>query len=162
MTGLGIFLILLAVLCVIGAAMPRKMWWGLSSWMYRNPDANEPSDAGYGIQSIILGIVAVLSAIAGIAAFVNESPDERAERRANEADECSELADRFYAAAEFNDNRMLENPDDLEALAAEQALGIEISASPASLISVRDGDTDGATTLFVFGSLGMVRGCDRA
>lgn len=60
----------LAILClVIGIPLglfmllrPRKIWWATESWKYKNPDANEPSEAGYGMQALggLFVIVAAL------------------------------------------------------------------------------------------------------
>jgi hypothetical protein len=31
---------------------PKQMWWALQSWRFRDPEANEPSDAGYGLSAL--------------------------------------------------------------------------------------------------------------
>ncbi|OBB33336.1 hypothetical protein A5792_09265 [Mycolicibacterium peregrinum] len=48
--GVGIFLIVVGVLVGgVMAAAPKRIWWATQSWKFRNPEANEPSDAAYGL-----------------------------------------------------------------------------------------------------------------
>lgn len=66
----------LAILClVIGIPLglfmllrPRKIWWATESWKYKDPEANEPSEAGYGMQALG-GLFVILAAVilAGLA-----------------------------------------------------------------------------------------------
>ena len=51
-----------AVLAVWGAISPRSQWNTLSAWQYRNPDANEPSDAAYALTRVVnvIGLIGVL------------------------------------------------------------------------------------------------------
>ncbi|SER55872.1 hypothetical protein SAMN04488583_5672 [Mycobacterium sp. 88mf] len=66
----------LAILClVIGIPLglfmllrPRKIWWATESWKYENPEANEPSEAGYGMQAVG-GLFVIVAAVilAGLA-----------------------------------------------------------------------------------------------
>ncbi|MFV8053389.1 DUF6199 family natural product biosynthesis protein [Mycobacterium sp. 48b] len=66
----------LAILClVIGIPLglfmllrPRKIWWATESWKYENPEANEPSEAGYGMQALG-GLFVIVAAVilAGLA-----------------------------------------------------------------------------------------------
>jgi hypothetical protein len=61
--GGAIFFVLIGV--PIGLFMllrPRKMWWLFDSWKYKNPEANEPSDAAYAMTAfsglaIIIGVI---------------------------------------------------------------------------------------------------------
>ncbi|WP_399048991.1 DUF6199 family natural product biosynthesis protein, partial [Streptomyces evansiae] len=58
--GLTLLTVALAILClVIGIPLglfmllrPRKIWWATESWKYKDPEANEPSEAGYGMQAL--------------------------------------------------------------------------------------------------------------
>jgi hypothetical protein len=51
--GWFIFLSLLVIpLALWGVINPRSQWRALSAWQYRNPDANEPSDAAYGLSRV--------------------------------------------------------------------------------------------------------------
>ncbi|MDT0265676.1 hypothetical protein RM844_05155 [Streptomyces sp. DSM 44915] len=29
---------------------PRRLWWWLKAWSYRNPEQNEPSEAAFAVQ----------------------------------------------------------------------------------------------------------------
>lgn len=74
--GLRLFAVALAILClVIGIPLglfmllrPRKIWWATESWKYKNPEANEPSEAGYGMQALG-GLFVIVAAVilAGLA-----------------------------------------------------------------------------------------------
>ncbi|MEU8803374.1 hypothetical protein [Spirillospora sp. NPDC048819] len=50
MTALIVLLLALgAVMFVLGCLNQRKLYWKLAAWQYRNPEANEPSDAALGL-----------------------------------------------------------------------------------------------------------------
>ncbi|MEU4046580.1 hypothetical protein ACK389_28950 [Streptomyces antibioticus] len=54
MTGVGVFLILLALVLVgLGAADQRALWWRFQARRFRDPEANEPSDAAYPSQRVV-------------------------------------------------------------------------------------------------------------
>lgn len=84
-----------AILClVIGIPIglylllrPRKIWWALESWKYKNPEANEPSEAGYAMQA--LGGVGVIAAaiIFAILAWSTESDRKAAEAEQQKKEE---------------------------------------------------------------------------
>ncbi|WP_342775703.1 DUF6199 family natural product biosynthesis protein [Nonomuraea deserti] len=82
------FLILLILACLAVAIRPRVIW-DLSSWEYKNPEANEPSEAAfaaYRIMGVIGLIVFVSMAIASVvskSAEVNQR-QQIAEQRAAE------------------------------------------------------------------------------
>ncbi|MHC9291457.1 DUF6199 family natural product biosynthesis protein [Mycobacterium sp. LTG2003] len=85
----------LAILClVIGIPIglylllrPRKIWWALESWKYKNPEANEPSEAGYAMQA--LGGVGVIAAaiIFAVLAWSTESDRKTAEAEQQKKEE---------------------------------------------------------------------------
>lgn len=63
MTGLIVLFVGIAiVLFVLGCMDQRKLYWKASAWQYRNPEANEPSDAALGLNRVGLfaGAVAML------------------------------------------------------------------------------------------------------
>ncbi|WP_067843416.1 DUF6199 family natural product biosynthesis protein [Mycolicibacterium wolinskyi] len=84
-----------AILClVIGIPIglylllrPRKIWWALESWKYKNPEANEPSEAGYAMQA--LGGVGVIAAaiILAVLAWSTESDRKAAEAEQQKKEE---------------------------------------------------------------------------
>jgi hypothetical protein len=43
-----------ALFVALGLADQRKLYWRLSSWRYRNPEANEPSDTAYTIGRVVV------------------------------------------------------------------------------------------------------------
>ncbi|TMQ94735.1 hypothetical protein ETD83_23550 [Actinomadura soli] len=68
MTALIVFmLVMAAVMFVFGCVDQRRLYWKADAWQYRNPGANEPSDAALGVRraSFFIGAV-VLLAGAGI------------------------------------------------------------------------------------------------
>ncbi len=68
---MGLALLILLIGIPIGTLMlvkPRQMWWATKSWKYKNPDANEPSDAAYGMSAI--GGFVIVAASIGLAATV--------------------------------------------------------------------------------------------
>lgn len=84
-----------AILClVIGIPIglflllrPRKIWWALESWKYKNPEANEPSDAAYGMQALGgLGVIAA-AIIFAVLAWSAESDRKAAEAEQKKKDD---------------------------------------------------------------------------
>ncbi|MGH3241060.1 MAG: hypothetical protein ACRDNL_11825 [Spirillospora sp.] len=68
MTALIVFTLLVAaVMFVLGCMDQRKLYWKGSAWQYRNPEANEPSDAALSLRraSFFIGAVMLL-VLAGI------------------------------------------------------------------------------------------------
>lgn len=71
---LGIMVLLIGV--PVGAWLfrnPDKLWWATESWKYKNPEANEPSEAAYGMSSLTGILVIVVSVIVALLAFTNGS-----------------------------------------------------------------------------------------
>jgi hypothetical protein len=63
---------------------PASAWRTLSAWQYRNPDANEPSDAAYGLQRLSALIMLIaLSVVSLMLIDVTRDDDARRDRRAN-------------------------------------------------------------------------------
>ncbi|MFD2077731.1 hypothetical protein SAMN05421678_12724 [Actinopolymorpha cephalotaxi] len=56
------FLVVFFALAVWSVIAPRSQWQLLSSWQYRHPEANEPSDASHmltrvgGVAAILFGL----------------------------------------------------------------------------------------------------------
>ena len=61
---------------VAAAIGPRNLWWALRSWAYRDPAANEPSDAAYDVERVVLILFAVFALVVGVSAF--DDPSEGA------------------------------------------------------------------------------------
>jgi hypothetical protein len=48
---------------------PKKLWWTFESWRYKNPEANEPSEAGYGMSALRgLAVIVATAILAWLAA----------------------------------------------------------------------------------------------
>jgi hypothetical protein len=60
-----------------GAISPRSQWRALSAWQYRNPDANEPSDAAYGLARFSNIVALLVFAGVGIALATRDDDTER-------------------------------------------------------------------------------------
>lgn len=58
---------------------PRRMYWSFDAWRYRNPEANEPSDAAYGLNGcvvwVVFGFLLIASIVATAAAISPGSAD---------------------------------------------------------------------------------------
>ena len=60
---LWIFAILLLVLTVVD---PRKLWYSTTAWQFKNPEANEPSEASFAVGRVVSGIGALGFGIAAL------------------------------------------------------------------------------------------------
>ncbi|MBG0852093.1 hypothetical protein I2W78_09625 [Streptomyces spinoverrucosus] len=61
MVGVGIFMILLALVLVgLGSADQRALWWRFQARRFRNPAANEPSDSEYRSKRILAFVCAAV------------------------------------------------------------------------------------------------------
>jgi hypothetical protein len=66
----------LVILC-----KPRQIWWATESWKFKNPEANEPSEAGYGMSAlgglgVIVGAI-ILASLAWSTASDKKAADEK-------------------------------------------------------------------------------------
>ena len=61
-TLLVLFVIFACGLLLWGAISPRSMWKTLQSWQFKNPEANEPSEAAFAFSRVasIVGIVVLV------------------------------------------------------------------------------------------------------
>ncbi|MBB2991257.1 hypothetical protein FHR72_002741 [Mycolicibacterium iranicum] len=88
----GLVLLVLGVL--VGGVMvwkPRALWWAFESWKFRNPEANEPSDAAYMMTRLSgVGLV-VLSVVLGVA-LMRDGRTEQEEQRAAEEQAAADAA----------------------------------------------------------------------
>ncbi|MDO3636832.1 DUF6199 family natural product biosynthesis protein [Mycolicibacterium arseniciresistens] len=69
---LGILVLLIGI--PIGVWLfrnPDKLWWATESWKYKNPEANEPSEAAYGMSSLTGVLVIVASVVVALLAFTS-------------------------------------------------------------------------------------------
>lgn len=70
MTGVGIFLLLLAVVPAgLGSADQRAVWWRFRARRFRDPAANEPSDSGHRSQPVMAFLCAALMVVTAIRTF---------------------------------------------------------------------------------------------
>ncbi|HIV57599.1 MAG TPA: hypothetical protein H9902_06540 [Candidatus Stackebrandtia faecavium] len=61
-TIIALFMIFCCGLLLWGAISPRSMWQTLQSWQFKNPEANEPSEAAFAFSRVasIVGLVIVI------------------------------------------------------------------------------------------------------
>ncbi|MFV8165962.1 DUF6199 family natural product biosynthesis protein [Mycobacterium sp. 134] len=91
--GAGILVIVVGVLVGgVMAASPRRIWWATQSWKFSNPEANEPSDAAYGMTRAG-GVFVILLALF-LGASILHSDFQRKDRR--EAEEQRQAAERAF------------------------------------------------------------------
>lgn len=80
-------------------ASPRSQWWVLNAWAYRDPEANEPSDAGYGVMRVGGGLGLVLLIwLMGTMVSNERQRDEQATAERSEAERADLLEDAFGSA----------------------------------------------------------------
>ena len=80
-------LVVAMVLILLWAAIsPESMWSTTSAWQYRDPEANEPSDAAYAVQRVgaVLGLVLIAILVLVV---VNRDPPKPAAPRPTWADD---------------------------------------------------------------------------
>lgn len=72
--GWGSALLVVIALCAIWPSVnPQGMWWTLSAWRYRDPDANEPSDELYFVYRTGAVVSLVASSALGIVLLLNSA-----------------------------------------------------------------------------------------
>ncbi|MEU6719672.1 hypothetical protein ABZ897_50155 [Nonomuraea sp. NPDC046802] len=71
------------VLLVLGFVNQRKLWWSTTAWQYRNPKANEPSDASLDFGRVLSLLGAFLAVVCGLIAWsYDANQEQKAARRA--------------------------------------------------------------------------------
>ncbi|SER55783.1 hypothetical protein SAMN04488583_5669 [Mycobacterium sp. 88mf] len=73
------------------AASPRRIWWATQSWKFRNPEANEPSDAAYGMTRAGGVFVILLALFLGVSIISDHRKAEQ-RREAKEQQQAAEAA----------------------------------------------------------------------
>ncbi len=73
------------------AASPRRIWWATQSWKFRNPEANEPSDAAYGMTRAG-GVFVILLALFLGASIIHSDFQRKDRREAEEQRQAAEAA----------------------------------------------------------------------
>ncbi|WP_436535963.1 hypothetical protein [Actinoplanes sp. HUAS TT8] len=76
MDGLLVVLVPVVALLLWGAISPRSQWRTLFAWRYRNPEANEPSDAVYLLTR--LGNIAMIGLLVWVAVGMSTGDDDGA------------------------------------------------------------------------------------
>lgn len=90
--GAGILLIVVGVLVGgVTAAAPKAIWWATQSWKFRNPEANEPSDAAYGMTRVGGVLLIVLALVIG-ATIISDHREAEQRREAKEQQQAAERA----------------------------------------------------------------------
>ncbi|GAA4912352.1 DUF6199 family natural product biosynthesis protein [Stackebrandtia albiflava] len=87
MTWLAVILFVAALIPLWIAISPKGMWRTTAAWQYRNPEANEPSEAGYAVQRVSAAIGALI--MVGFGVFLLSIEDDVAAERERETyEEC--------------------------------------------------------------------------
>lgn len=90
--GAGILVIVVGVLVGgVMAASPRRIWWATQSWKFSNPEANEPSDAAYGMTRAG-GVFVILLALFVGASVIHSDFQRKNRREAKEQRQAAEAA----------------------------------------------------------------------
>ncbi|WP_052745958.1 hypothetical protein [Allosalinactinospora lopnorensis] len=86
--GVFVLTIVLSLVLFLPVAIRPRIWWELSHWQYRNPEANEPSEDAFLFRRIVAVVSLLLFPGLGYAYHVSSvEAEERAEQRAEERDE---------------------------------------------------------------------------
>lgn len=72
-------------------ASPRRIWWATQSWKFRDPEANEPSDAAYGMTRAG-GVFVILLALFVGASIIHSDFQRKSRREAQEQRQAAEAA----------------------------------------------------------------------
>jgi hypothetical protein len=67
--GIVVFFLVVTVsvgLAIWGAISPRSQWEVMQSWAFKNPEANEPSDAAFAVTRLANIVVLVLLVVAAV------------------------------------------------------------------------------------------------
>ena len=75
----AVLVVAMALIMLWAAISPESMWSTTSAWQYRDPEANEPSDAAYAVQRVgaVLGLVLIAILVLVV---VNRDPPKPAPR----------------------------------------------------------------------------------
>lgn len=65
--------VMAAIMAILTAVNPSRLWWKTSAWRYSNPEANEPSDAAYSFGRVAMGFGALL--MAGVGCWLGSAED---------------------------------------------------------------------------------------
>lgn len=154
----GVVLLAIAAWGFYYAFRPRRAWRATRAWAYENPDAVEPSSAGFAVQSIGSFIGAVAALAAGGFMLLAPTPEQRAEDAEAAGLACEEVLSELATVADF-DGYELTNSSEVRAAADDLGVEVEIEHSE----STNGGgvfswvwllDSDGTS----IGSLSAVRG----
>lgn len=89
MGGLILMMVVGVAVGALMAAAPKGIWWATTAWKFRDPEANEPSDAAYGltrVAGVLLAIFALLFGGVLIGDHQKQIAAQNAERAAKEAE----------------------------------------------------------------------------
>ncbi|MGH3730142.1 MAG: hypothetical protein ACRDTU_15540 [Micromonosporaceae bacterium] len=71
---------------------PQSAWRTLRAWQYKNPEANEPSEAAYATERVVSGFALVVLILLGIFLASNTDDWER-DRQEQQYQDCLEEND---------------------------------------------------------------------
>ncbi|MCW1819386.1 hypothetical protein A5731_30455 [Mycolicibacterium conceptionense] len=94
---MGAAILVIVVGVLVGGAMaaaPQRIWWLTESWKFKNPEANEPSDAAYGMTRAGGVFVILLALFVGWS--IIDSDFQRKDRR--EAEQQRKAAEAAFVA----------------------------------------------------------------
>lgn len=96
-----LFVVVIIPMLLWGIIDPRGMWEATSSWQFRDPEANEPSDGAFAFQRLA-AIVALLMMVGGVF-FVMSASHRNASDRATD-DATPHVYPNIYSSSDGEDS----------------------------------------------------------
>ncbi|MGW7406903.1 hypothetical protein ACWGI9_24815 [Streptomyces sp. NPDC054833] len=126
---------LAAVLVVLGLADQRKLYWRFAAWRFRNPEANEPSDAAFAWQRGVLFVGAAVMVFQGCSAM------DDADKSSWSGEELRQAV--TQAASSIEDEPQVSSPsEDYSTLIEDAVTDAGKGLGPSYAVSVEATDSD--------------------
>ncbi|MGW2702669.1 hypothetical protein [Streptomyces sp. NPDC001340] len=129
------FFLFAAVVTALGLANQRKLYWRFAAWRFRNPEANEPSDAAFAWQRGLLFVGAAVLVFQGCSAMSD------ADKNSWDAAELRQAV--THAASALEDDPQVNAPsEDYSQLIKDEVAGAGEDMGPSYAVDVEASDVN--------------------